>query len=71
MNIRTGPYPEGMERAGEVDVCHYFLQFGKIKYLGDCTHVLKEQSIDLPDLPFRRDGRYVWLGSTLVDGVPP
>ena len=48
MNIRTGPFDDG-----RIDVCHYFLRAGRIEYLGDCTHGLKGQTVDLPDLPPR------------------
>jgi hypothetical protein len=29
--------------------CHSFITDGRIQYLGDCTHDLKGQTIDLPD----------------------
>lgn len=32
-------------------VCHYFIRDGKIQFLGDCTHDLRGQTVDLPDLP--------------------
>ena len=32
-------------------VCHTFIREGKVQYLGDCTHELKNTTIDLPDLP--------------------
>ncbi len=32
-------------------VCHYFLTAGRLQFLGDCTHALKGQTVDLPDLP--------------------
>ena len=54
MNIRIGPMPtvpEGRPDAGQMRVCHYFLHAGKIQYLGDCTHAMAGQTIDLPDLP--------------------
>jgi hypothetical protein len=51
MNIRVGPYPDGSKRAGQMDVCHFFLHGGRLQYLGDCTHALKGQTVDLPDLP--------------------
>lgn len=53
MNIRIGPFPEteGSHRAGSFHVCHYFLTAGRILYLGDCTHEMKGQTIDLPDFP--------------------
>lgn len=30
-------------------VCHLFLEDGKLRFLGDCTHDLKGQTVDLPD----------------------
>lgn len=30
--------------------CHSFVQNGVIKFLGDCTHELKNQCVELPDL---------------------
>ena len=55
MNIRVGPYPSRDDPSdkleGHIDVCHYFLHGGRIQFLGDCTHALKGQTIDLPDLP--------------------
>ena len=30
-------------------VCHSFVTDGKIQYLGDCTHALAGQTIELPD----------------------
>lgn len=30
-------------------VCHSFVTDGRIQYLGDCTHALAGQTIDLPD----------------------
>jgi hypothetical protein len=30
-------------------VCHSFVTDGRIRYLGDCTHDLKGQTIDLPE----------------------
>ena len=36
-------------------VCHYFIKDGMIQYLGDCTHSLKGQTVELPEVP---DGKY-------------
>ena len=42
-------------RAGEVtqtqvhDVCHSFVTDGRIQFLGDCTHALAGQTVDIPD----------------------
>lgn len=30
-------------------VCHSFVTDGKIQFLGDCTHALAGQTVDLPD----------------------
>lgn len=32
-------------------VCHSFVEAGRIRFLGDCTHALAGQTVDLPDLP--------------------
>lgn len=32
-------------------VCHTFVTAGRIQYLGDCTHALAGQTIDLPEWP--------------------
>ena len=29
--------------------CHSFIKNGKIQFLGDCTHDLKNQTVELPD----------------------
>jgi hypothetical protein len=31
-------------------VCHSFVTDGRIEFLGDCTHALAGQTVDLPDL---------------------
>lgn len=31
--------------------CHSFITNGRIQFLGDCTHALKGQTVDLPPLP--------------------
>ncbi len=35
---------------GKECVCHSFVRDGKIQYLGDCTHVFKNQTIELPEV---------------------
>lgn len=30
------------------DVCHSFVKDGRIQFLGDCTHALAGQTVDLP-----------------------
>jgi hypothetical protein len=32
-------------------VCHSFLRDGVFEFLGDCTHSLANQHVDIPDLP--------------------
>ena len=32
-------------------VCHSFIADGWIQFLGDCTHALAGQTVDLPDFP--------------------
>ena len=32
-------------------VCHHFIRDGRIEFLGDCTHALRGQTVDLPDVP--------------------
>jgi hypothetical protein len=32
-------------------VCHSFVRNGRIEFLGDCTHALAGQTVDLKDLP--------------------
>jgi hypothetical protein len=36
-------------RPGGESVCHSFVADGKIQYLGDCTHALAGQTVELPD----------------------
>lgn len=31
-------------------VCHSFLRAGRLEFLGDCTHALAGQTVELPDL---------------------
>jgi hypothetical protein len=51
MNIRVGPIPSHDGKPERTDVCHYFLHAGQIQYLGDCTHAMAGQTVDLPDIP--------------------
>jgi hypothetical protein len=32
-----------------VPICHSFVKDGKIQYLGDCTHGLAGQTVDIPE----------------------
>lgn len=38
----------GNDRAPKV--CHSFITNGQIQFLGDCTHALAGQTVDLPEL---------------------
>lgn len=42
----NGPYPESR--------CHSFIKDGRIQYLGDCFHDLKNQTVEIP--PFEATG---------------
>ena len=35
---------------GGKKICHSFVTDGKIKFLGDCTHKLAGQTVDLPEI---------------------
>lgn len=39
-------------------VCHSFVTDGRIQFLGDCTHSLAGQTVDLPDEFSGIDGDY-------------
>ena len=40
------------DRAHDVPkVCHTFVTDGRIQYLGDCTHALAGQTVDMIDWP--------------------
>lgn len=41
-----GSHPRGGEH-----VCHSFIVDGRIQFLGDCTHALAGQTVDIPDWP--------------------
>lgn len=40
---------------GEVPRCHSFIKEGRIQFLGDCDHELKNQTADLPKYNFDFD----------------
>lgn len=40
---------DGRVKGSKNEICHSFVTDGKIKYLNDCTHHLKGQTVDLPD----------------------
>jgi hypothetical protein len=33
-------------------VCHSFVTDGRIQFLGDCTHELANQTVDIPEWPY-------------------
>lgn len=39
------------QQTDQVRVCHSFVTDGRIQFLGDCTHDLAGQTVDLPDFP--------------------
>lgn len=49
----NGKWTGGWERdaSGNLikEVCHSFVTDGRIQFLGDCTHELAGQTVDLPD----------------------
>ena len=56
--VRSGHYVTGQTREQcascsggykACGVCHSFIRDGKIQFLGDCTHALAGQTVDLPD----------------------
>lgn len=42
--VHNSPPPDGR--------CHSFIADGKIRFLDDCTHELKGQTVGLPDVEF-------------------
>lgn len=41
-----------LERPSGKEVCHSFVTDGRIQFLGDCTHALAGQTVDLPEWPY-------------------
>lgn len=41
--------PSILSRASDL-VCHSFVRDGRIQFLGDCTHKLANQTVDLPEV---------------------
>lgn len=44
----TRPTHPNVEPGGEC-ICHSFVTDGRIQFLGDCTHELAAQTVDLPE----------------------
>lgn len=52
--VRTGRAvdPSFVPEPGDPpEVCHSFVTDGRIQFLGDCTHALAGQTVDLPEIP--------------------
>jgi hypothetical protein len=48
---KHGRYPTHEENPYDVhDICHSFVTDGHIQFLGDCTHKLAGQTVDLPEI---------------------
>ena len=47
-------------------VCHSFVEQGQIRFLGDCTHQLANQTVPVPDWP-----RPDWGGVTDAEEIKP
>lgn len=47
--IWTGEWQKDASGSPIPYVCHSFVTDGRIQYLGDCTHALASQTVDLPD----------------------
>ena len=50
----TAPRPEIDPRR-----CHSFITNGEIKFLNDCTHELKGQTVRLPEFTMYEDGTFI------------
>lgn len=51
--LARGALIEGREEPHDWDgnaICHSFVTDGRIQFLGDCTHALAGQTVELPDL---------------------
>lgn len=51
--VTVGPMPTvpaGRPDAGKTHVCHSYVIDGRIQYLGDSTHELAGQTVDLPEV---------------------
>lgn len=42
--------PAEMKIEPNIRRCHSFIRDGKIQYLGDCTHAMAGQTVELPDI---------------------
>lgn len=44
------PAPVGYQGECVDEICHSFVTNGRIQFLGDCTHKLAGQTVDLPEI---------------------
>lgn len=42
-------------RINPPDICHSFVNEGKIQFLDDCTHSLRGEIVEIPDWPYAPD----------------
>lgn len=47
--FRASMLARPVDKDGNPTVCHSFVTDGRIEFLGDCTHRLAGQTVDLPD----------------------
>jgi len=50
MGLKPDPVTHLAPKGAPKQICHSFIRDGKIEYLGDCTHPLAGQTIDLPEV---------------------
>jgi hypothetical protein len=43
--------------SGDGAVCHSFVTDGRIQFLSDCTHSLAGQTVELPEINVKREGK--------------
>lgn len=46
--------PDGRVKGVKDEVCHSFITNGQIQFLSDCTHSLAGQTVELPEVDFRK-----------------
>jgi hypothetical protein len=42
--------PSVLVKSWPIKICHFFVQDGKISYLHDCEHELKDKVVDMVDI---------------------
>lgn len=48
LNVKREP----TDKTRQTKICHSFVEQGVIKFLGDCTHELAGQAVELPEIPW-------------------